>query len=303
MRSLKAIASVVASLTLSACGTADGVATGAAGSESLSGSGHNGNAPTSGSSGAEAANATTQPAALSALELARVEFSDGNVVQFESIEGGVLISELGPAINPPHLTPRDGLTALEAFKALAPDRSVPAALLRAHERMYPAGAKLVAAPKELASEKSAPASELPFDANMEHNGEFQQATGSLPAATFLKTWCDFTTTDGLSYKHTSRTDTHNDISLKIHSAYSAHGADIGIITAQVCFDVDKTPNNCNAIASTNPGFARTFTWDGGLSCSSGGGVTICIPRQVRLDIRYGKVSSSVRFHDCAKLFH
>src|SRR4051812_8889131 len=75
-------------------------------------------------------------------ELARVEFADGNVVRFEELYGGVFVSEHGSELNPRHLLPKAGLTALEAFKSLAPGRSVPAALMQMHERMYPPGATL-----------------------------------------------------------------------------------------------------------------------------------------------------------------
>lgn len=41
--------------------------------------------------------------ALAGNELARIKFSDGNVVRFEELAGGVLVSEVGANVNSSHL--------------------------------------------------------------------------------------------------------------------------------------------------------------------------------------------------------
>jgi hypothetical protein len=239
------------------------------------------------------------------LELARVEFEDGNVVRFEELDGGVLVTESGSDLNVRHLTPKDGMTALEAFKTLAPDRAIPAALNQMHTRLHPEGATHVA-PQ---SESETPAEQdVPADPDLEHNGEFQ---AGYPAASFLQTMCDFPLT-APSYKHTNRTDPHTDVSLNIHNAYFAVGADVGIVTAQPCAGQSDSKGfftgKCGSAVSVNPGFANSGLYDAGDSCSKSctllfGCVTICHPKQVRFELRYNKISSSVRFHECAKLAH
>jgi hypothetical protein len=241
-------------------------------------------------------------------ELARVEFADGNVVRFEELYGGVFVSEHGSELNPRHLLPKAGLTALEAFKSLAPGRSVPAALMQMHERMYPPGATL-AQTKSTATGATPQTQEPAVDPDLEHNGEFQQ---SLPAANFLSTMCDFPLSSP-SYKHTNRTDAHTDVSLKIHSAYYAAGADIGIMTEQACAGKSDSrgffSGQCNAVTPVQPGFVVSGLYDAGQACSTSceflgtGCVTICSPRQVRWDLRHGQISSNVRFHECAQLAH
>jgi hypothetical protein len=240
------------------------------------------------------------PEAGENAELARIEFSDGNVVQFEELAGGVLVSELGPLVNPRHLVPKQGLTALEAFKTLAPGREVPAALLRLHEHLYSTGET---AENVESARVVAPAGEdLPSDPDLEHNGEFQQF---YPADYFLQVACDFPTGNG-SYKHTNRTDAHNDISMNVHSIYYAVASDRGSITAQPCVGKNEgglLNGQCGSAVAIAAGTGRTGFYDAGkaYNCSKGGGVEICIPNLKRFELRYGKVSPSVNFHECAQV--
>jgi hypothetical protein len=249
-----------------------------------------------------------ETAAVAGAELARIEFEDGNVVRFEDLAGGVLISELGPDHNPRHLVAKEGMTALAMYQALAPGRTVPAALMRMHERLYPTGAAL--APSEGAVPGATPVTEeAPFDADLEHNGEFQQ---SYPAASFLQTMCDFPTNNGLNYKHTNRTDVHTDTSMGVHTAYFAVGADIGTITARAC--AGKNAGGyfngiCGSTVTVNAGYHQSGYYDAGLSCPGDpnlfcqifGCPKICTYRLVRFHVEHGKISTNVRFHECARL--
>lgn len=249
----------------------------------------------------------TQTEVAANTELARIEFEDGNVVRFEELYGGVFISETGSVLNARHLTPKDGVTALETFKALAPGRAVPQALMDVHARMYPSGAKLVntkstpvGAATDTEKQSTAP--------DLEHNGEFQQL---FPSSTFVTQMCPFPTV-APSYIHLNRTDPHTDVSLNIHTAYYAAGADIGIITEQACAGKSDSRgafvSQCNSPTVVNPGFAVEGTYDAGLKCSKscglfgGGCITICDgPNLVRWDLHHVNISPSVRFHDCALL--
>jgi hypothetical protein len=247
----------------------------------------------------------TQTEATAGAELARVEFDDGNVVRFEELAGGVLVSEIGPLTNARHLVPREGLTALEAFKAMAPARTVPPALLQMHERMYPAGVTIAREPDDSA----APAAEEPsFDEDAEHDGQFQQ---SYPSAQFLAQLCDFPTNNGLNYKHANRTDVHSDTSMGIHTAYYAVAADIGTITLQVC--AGKNAGGpfvgiCSDTGVYNAGLGGSTFYDAGVSCPGDpnlfckifGCPKICTLRKVRFELDHGKISNNVRFHECAR---
>jgi hypothetical protein len=254
----------------------------------------------------QSANTSPVEAEIAAnTELARLEFDDGNVVRFAELNGGVYVSELGSLLNPRHLVPKEGRTAVETFQALAPGREVPVALMQMHERMYPPGA-LRADAKDIAEESAAETEAPELDPDLEHNGKFQQ---SFPAANFLAQMCDFPTTSP-SYKHTNRTDPHTDTSLNIHSAYYAAGADIGIMTEQACAGKSDSQGffvgQCNAQTPVQPGFAVSGLYDAGQQCDKSctlffGCVSICSPRQVRWELRHGAISSSVRFHECAKL--
>jgi hypothetical protein len=241
--------------------------------------------------------------AAEGAELARVEFEDGNVVRFEALSGGVLITELGSEENPRHFQPKEGLTALEAFRTLAPEHEVPEALLRAHERMYPADVTI--APPASETDTTPSSEELPLDPDLEHNGEFQQ---SLPSATFLANMCNFPTGSG-SYKHPNRTDVHVDTSMNVHTAYYAVGADIGIIKSRACAGKNTGgifKGNCSTWTTTNPGGVASAYYDAGIACPDDpnwlcelfGCPKICELRKVRLDIWHDKISNSVRFHDC-----
>jgi hypothetical protein len=175
-----------------------------------------------------------------------------------------------------------------------------------HERLYPPGATMAKEPSSGAAAGAAPAGqELPLDPDLEHNGEFQQ---SYPAANFLQVMCDFPTASP-SYKHTNRVDPHTDTSLNVHTAYYAVGADIGTITAQACAGKNAGGyfnGSCSSTTAVNAGYHSSAYYDAGLQCDKTctllfGCVSICVPKQVRLELRYNRISSSVRFHDCARI--
>ena len=239
----------------------------------------------------------TAAEAAAGAELARIEFADGNVVRFEELNGGVLVMEIGSELNPRRVSAKSGMTALAAFQSLAPGRTVPAALERAHERMYPAGATLATTPE--ADTAAEGLQDLELDADLEHNGEFQQ---SYPAANFLRVMCDFPLTN--AYKHQNRTDAHTDVSMNVNTAYYAIGSDIGTITAKACAGKNAGgyfDGKCSAALPIQAGYHTSGYYDAGLSCSKSWGVEICFPKEVRFELQYNKISSSVRFHECAKL--
>ena len=99
--------------------------------------------------------------------------------------------------------------------------------------------------------------------------------------------------------------------MNIHSAYYAAGSDLGIITEQACAGKSDSQGffvgQCNTQTAVQAGFAVSGLYDAGQKCDTACGpfgqgcVTICVPRQVRWDLRHGKISSNVRFHECAKL--
>ncbi len=255
--------------------------------------------------GVEADTAQPQAETSASTELARVEFDDGRVVRFEELAGGILISDFGPSTSTPRLVPQAGMKALDAFKAVAPGRAVPAALLQMHERMYPAGATVV---PEANTGEVFEAEEPSFDEDAEHNGEFQQ---SLPSSNFSSRFCNFPTGNGLNYKHMNRTDVHTDTSMGIHTAYYAIGADIGTITLQACAGKNAGGYFSGICAPTaavyNEGYGGSTYYDAGIACPGDpnllcrifGCPKICTPRKVRFELHHGKISSNVRFHECA----
>jgi hypothetical protein len=238
-------------------------------------------------------------------ELARLEFDDGNVVRFEALAGGMLVSELGPDLNPRRIVPGMGLNALETYKALAPGQAVPERLLAMHESMY-AGASDV-------DVENVPATEPANDSDLEHEGDFQQA---YPADQFMAQMCDFPLGGG-SYKHQNRTDAHIDASLDVHLAYFAVGSDKGIITAKPCagentggfFDGECGSTVAVQAGTNNSGFYESGpnqVCEGGsgfLECTLFGCVTVCFHPLVRFELNYGKVSTDVNFHECVQVVH
>lgn len=248
------------------------------------------------------------PAAEGGAELARVEFDDGNVVRFEALQGGVLVSELGSDLNPRRIPQTAGLTALAAFEKLAPGREVPERLLQMHERMH--SAQSVAAERFDGARK---AESEQLDPDLEHDGEFQQ---SYPASTFLSVMCDFPTGNG-SYKHTNRTDAHPDISMDVHMTYFAVGSDLGIITAQPCAGENLGgffDGECGSTVPVQAGYHNSGFYDAGpnqvceggsgfLECTLFGCYTVCYHPQVRFELHYGKVSTNVNFHECMQVVH
>lgn len=242
------------------------------------------------------------PASEKSDELARIEFDDGNVVRFEALNGGVLVSELGPELNPRRLSPGMARTALDAYKALAPGREIPARLLQMHDSMHSQG--------DLYSEQvdsSGSESNVSSDPDVTHDGDFQQA---LPAASFLAEMCNFPTGNG-SYKHTDRTDTHTDASLDINAAYYAVGSDSGTLTAQACVGENAGgffDGDCGGAVSVTAGARFSGFYDAGeimichesdgFGCELFGCVDVCVVNTKRFELNYVKLSPTVNFHEC-----
>jgi hypothetical protein len=232
--------------------------------------------------------------ASDSVELARIDFSDGNSVRFEELDGGVLVTETGPELNPNHLVPHEGMTALEAFRTLAPGREVPAALMRMHQQLYEGGS-------DLAAESVQPtAVELSPDADLEHNGQFQQTAGSYPYATFNANMCNIPNVVP-NYRFANLTAPFSKSTPGIHTAYFAVGSDIGIITAKACSD-----NKCGGAITLQAGYHNSGFYDAGDKCEKTCAilgiwscVTICVPRKVKFDVITNKVSTNVRYHECA----
>jgi hypothetical protein len=198
------------------------------------------------------------------------------------------------------------MTALDAFKTLAPGRAVPDRLLQMHDQMYSGGNAITIERNE--SELAATES----DPDLEHDGDFQQ---SYPASTFLSIMCDFPTGNG-SYKHTDRTDAHTDASLDVHSAYFAVGSDSGTVTAQPCSGENTGgifDGECGSTITVNAGFHNSGFYDAGpdpiceggdgFGCELFGCVEVCYRPLVRFELNYGKISPSVNFHECVQVTH
>jgi hypothetical protein len=251
----------------------------------------------------DAALAESGPTSAAVAELARIDFADGNSVRFEELDGGILVTELGSELNPRHLVPRDGMSALAAFRELAPDREVPEALERVHERIRPTASLETEGVQSTAPRKALRATpddaDAPMDPDMEHNGQFQQSGGSYPAATFIANMCDFPNT-APNFRSTNHTAAHTKTTPDIHTAYFAVASDIGIITARACAN-----NSCGNTITLQAGFHSSGFYDAGNVCDETcclfglcGCVSICTPRKVSFAQVSGKISSSVRFHEC-----
>ena len=239
--------------------------------------------------------AQTHGASASGTRVAQLDFEDGNQVFFEELDGGVLVTEVGPQTNLPHLKVKPEMTALAAFQALAPSRAVPNALMKAHLHMYPVDAVTEPVKDEAIVEGSK------LDADLEHNGQFQQS--ALPFATFAAQMCDFPTTSP-NYKHHNVTTSHTHPTDKVNTAYYAVGSDVGIITAKACVN-----GTCSTTANVQAGVQLSGFYDGGLACDkdcshilffSLGCVSICNKKQVKFEGVFSAISSRVRYHDCAR---
>lgn len=229
-------------------------------------------------------------------ELARLEFDDGNVVRFEEVSGGVLVSELGPELNPRRLLPRAGMTALDAFTALAPGREVPARLLQLHERMHTDPG---------AFERVHAATDAEYDADLQPGGDFEQL---FPASEFLTNLCSFPA-GSRNYKHTNRSDAHSDVSLDVNSAFMAVATDSGTLNAQLCVGKNEGgffDGDCSGKSLVLPGQQSANFYDGGpLDCSEscflGSCVEVCVRKQRRIEVVFEHVSGILNFHDCAQI--
>ena len=241
-----------------------------------------------------------EPASAS-MELARIDFPDGNSVRFEELDGGILVMEVGPELNPLHLMRKEGMSPLEAFRALAPGREVPPALLRAHERIYPTASQLEAEEVETTTPLTRPDdADLPMDQDLEHNGQFQQSGGSYPASLFVSGMCNFPMT-APNYIQINNSVPHIETTSNINTAYFAVASDIGIITAKACAN-----NSCGPAIALQAGFHNSGFYAAGQRCSRSccplglcGCTEVCTPRKVKFDVITGKVSTTVRFHECS----
>jgi hypothetical protein len=231
-------------------------------------------------------------------ELARLEFDDGNVVRFEELNGGVLVSELGSELNPRRLVPREGMTALDAFAALAPGREVPARLLQMHQRMHTYRDALTVEPVHSATDAE-------YDSDLQPGGDFEQL---FPASTVLANLCNFPA-GSRNYKHTNRTDAHVDVSLDVNSAFMAVAADSGTLNAQLCVGKNEGgifDGDCSGKSLVLPGQQSANFYDGGpLDCSEscflGSCVEVCVRKLRRIEVVFEHVSGALNFHDCAQI--
>jgi hypothetical protein len=230
-------------------------------------------------------------------ELARIDFEDGNSVRFETLDEGVLVSEVGLQGNARHLVVRDGMSALDAFHGLAPGREVPRLLMQAHQRMYPPGANTAAA-------AAAPAAtpDATHDPDLHHNGQFEQA---LPFQGFEQQMCDFPS--GIpNFKH-HRLFAHTHTVTDVNTAYVAVGSDRGIFTAKACAN-----GKCNTPYVLQAGAQASVFYDSGTSCSSRtcpgpiglllgqSCIQICGPRKVKFELITNAISSDISVNDCGR---
>lgn len=231
-------------------------------------------------------------------EIARLEFDDGNVVRFEEVSGGVLVSELGPELNRRRLVPREGLTALDVFTELAPGRAVPTRLLEMHERMHTER-------DALTIERVQAGTDAAYDADLEPGGDFEQL---FPAQTFLDNLCNFPA-GSRNYKHTNRTDAHRDVSLDVNTAFMAVATDSGSLNAQLCVGKNEGgffDGDCSNKTLILPGQQSANFYDGGPfdcseTCFLGSCTEVCVRKQRRIEVVFEHVSGNLNFHDCAQI--
>lgn len=287
------------------------VATGCAGADDMGSDAVNGSstAPSAEASAtdplaAEHARAAEKYIAQIAPEtlLARLDFDDGNLVTFEELNGGVLVRELTHADQETHHLPAHATSALDAFKAMAPARAVPAALAAAHARMYTqeGDGTLPRAPAE-----GAPGTGE-NEKDLEHSGQFEQSGGAFAGSVFTGQFCSFSGA-APNYIHTNHTSSQTHTTSNVNTAYFASATDIGTLGAQACSD-----GKCGGSVTIQAGYGNSGFYDAGQSCSKKscawwdfvckalGEVTICGPRKVKFDLKETKISSQIRFHDCAK---
>jgi hypothetical protein len=245
------------------------------------------------------------------VRLAQLDFEDGTQVIFEALGDGVLVTELGSQDTAPHLDPNAGMTALEAFQALAPTQAVPEALMTAHLRLHPSDVTMSTAKDQVNVENNLrePGASLEeggsdveqLDADLEHNGQFQQS--ALPFKTFAAQMCDFPNRLP-NYKHASVTAGHTHATANINTAYYAVGSDVGTITAKAC--VDK---KCSVANPVQAGGRASAFYDAGLSCKKDcshilgiplGCVEICKNKLVKFEGVFTAISSKVSYHDCSR---
>ncbi|HEY8946080.1 MAG TPA: hypothetical protein VIM73_17550 [Polyangiaceae bacterium] len=247
--------------------------------------------------------------ASAAREIARVEFEDGNVVRFERLGDGLLITEVGPATNPKHYASREE-TPVEAFRRLAPRREIPAALIEFDRELYPLGAKSIpgrVSVEKVPSSAAASEEESPPGSDVKHTGQFQQSGGLYPYSLFSQNMCNFPLDSPSDFKHGNSTGGHSHIIAKANKAYVAAASDIGDFTIKFCLDNDT---NCNAPFQVNPGHSAVLNYDAGQTCKGNcswwdlacqilGEVKICTPKYRRMATTTAGLSPGERYHDCA----
>ena len=154
--------------------------------------------------------------------LARLTLRMETTSRVEELGDGVLVTEVGHMSNTRHLAVEQ-TTALGAFKALAPATPAPAALLRAHERMYPAGATIL---KELPAEGlalPAGAAGEQYDEDLQHSGQFELPGGAYPFSSFSSQLCNFSSASP-NYIHGDHTSSRVHSTPKVHTAYGRRAA-------------------------------------------------------------------------------
>lgn len=289
------------------------IATGCAGADTMGDEPGNGSATVQDSETNSAATPTDEHARAAAdfvariapeKLLARLDFEDGNLVTFEELDNGVLVRELTHADHETHHLPAQAMSALDAFKAMAPSRAVPSALVDAHARMYPAAAEVVSALPADGAANAPKAAE--HEQDLQHGGQFEQSGGAFPGSTFTSQFCSFSSASP-NYIHTNHTSSLTHTTSNVNTVYFASATDIGTLGAQACSN-----GNCGGSVTIQAGYGNSGFYDAGQACSKKscawwdfickalGETTICGPREVKFDLKETQISSQVRFHDCAK---
>lgn len=265
------------------------------------------NSTASGDSSSESAHPTL---AATAETLASIELDDGNVVLFERLADGILVSEHGPRENARRLQPSANFSAVDTFRALAPEREVPTALLDAHAGLMREVLLVESEDDELPAGLAEP--EAVDEEESDHEfGEINRPTlggGFFSSENFLRQACNFSLSGQYDFKHSNWNNNHTHLA-RGHISYVAVGADIGDATAQFCARLDGR-TRCNAASAVPQGTYSSLTYDAGqtritscLSCVLGyciGCRTLVFDNVADVSLINTAVSSSERIHDCGQ---
>jgi hypothetical protein len=236
-------------------------------------------------------------------ELARIDFPDGTVVRFQELGGGVLVSELGPAETAPRFAPVDGTTLSEAFRALAPQRDIPARLA---DLDHVLGPDSTATPASIRGGDTRGLQKPEIQGqDVERSGQFEQSGGLYPWAQFERDACAFTPQTAFDLKHPNTSGNHSHPVPQVTRAWVAGAADIGDFTIQFCAgSVCNTQFNVAAgtrasLMFTKPPKCKSANcawWD--FVCNLGANVTVCAPARVDVVTHITGSSAGERMHDC-----